>query len=187
MAFDRVEAVDLLDRVIDGTNGAIRIRLVVDRDGALSVETAAAPDRFADGPGPSADVTAVAVDLDPVDPSAPRLYVKSTDRSTYDRRRARHPDVDDVLLTNDAGNVTESSIANVGALVDGRWITPPVEDGLLPGVLRQRLVDDGTLVERSISVPEIRAAQGLALINSVRGWVPAALLEASSNRRAGSR
>ena len=95
--------------------------------------------------------------------------------------------MDDVLLTNVAGNVTESTIANVAALIGGRWVTPPIGEGLLPGVLRGRLVSDGVLVEQPVPVDDLRRADGLALVNSVRGWRPARLQPVSSARRAGSR
>lgn len=184
--FDRRVAMDVLEDAVAGVDGPTRVRITVDRDGGMSIRLDDAPSRFALGPGPSADAVALDVDLDPVDPSDPSLYLKTTDRSRYDSRRRRHPDADDVLLTNTLGNVTESTIANIAVLIDGHWVTPPVGEGLLPGLLRGRLVDDGVLVERPVSIGELRGAEGIALINSVRGWRPALLMSRSPARTLGS-
>lgn len=185
--FDRPEVIEALAEAVADGEGPLRVRVAIGREGNVMVEVAAAPSRFLLGPGPASGAIRLELDLDPVDPADPSLYVKTTDRSRYDVRRRRHPAADDVLLTNTLGNVTESTIANVAVLLGGRWVTPPVDEGLLPGVLRGRLVDEGALVERPVSVAEAREAEGLALVNSVRGWRPALLVSSPSARRARSR
>ena len=75
------------------------------------------------------------------------LFHKTSRRERYEAARARHPDADDVLLVNTRGEVTESTIANVAAQLGGRWITPPLDAGLLPGTERAALLDEGTLAE----------------------------------------
>ena len=47
------------------------------------------------------------------------------DRVVYDTARRSRPDVDDVMLWNERGEVTESTIANVVAEIDGVRYTPP--------------------------------------------------------------
>ena len=70
------------------------------------------------------------------------------------------------------GGVT---IGNVAVQLHGRWLTPPLSAGLLPGVMRQSLLDAGQLHEAPIRLDELPHATALALINSVRGWVPVEL------------
>ncbi len=164
-----------------------RVRLVLDRTGDVSATIEEAPSGFSTRPGPHADVTVVGVDLDPVDAADEWLFHKVTDRTRYDERARRHGHWDDVLLTNTDGFVTESTIANVVFLLDGVWVTPPVGDGLLPGILRARLLDEGVITERSVSVPEAYAADAVALINSVRGWRNATLARVGEARRRGVR
>jgi para-aminobenzoate synthetase/4-amino-4-deoxychorismate lyase len=149
-----------------------RVRVVVTGEG-LSVNVEEAPVRFATGPGPDTEAITVAIDLDPIDARDPRLFHKTTDRSRYDARKRRYPDADEVLLTNEEGNITEGTITNVAVLIEGTWVTPPVGDGLLPGVMRRRLLDAGTIEERSISVPQAGTADAVAVFNSVSGWRPA--------------
>ena len=117
----------------------------------------------------------LAVDDVPIDPTDVFVFHKTTLRRRYDEARARHPDADDTLLINEIGQITETSVANVAAKLDGRWWTPPVAAGLLPGTERSALLADGTLQERPVSVEEARGAEELAVINSVRGWRRAAL------------
>ena len=97
-------------------------------------------------------------------------------RQVYDLRAARHPAVDDVLLVNERGEVTESTVANLAVLIDGRWWTPPVSSGCLPGVERGRLLESGLLHERVLRLADLDGADDLGLVNSLRGWRSAVLL-----------
>jgi len=129
------------------------------------------------GPGPGAlrrPVT-LAVDLQPVDPNQRWLYHKTTRRQTYTARARRHPTVDDVVLVNDRGQVTETTVANLAVQLDGSWYTPPLDAGCLPGVERGRLLELGRLRERDLTPEDLHRADALALVSSVRGWRPAML------------
>ena len=104
------------------------------------------------------------------------MFHKTTRRAVYDERRARHPDADDVLLVNDRGELTESTIANVAVKLDGKWYTPPMEAGCLPGVYRSVLLEEGRLTERRIDLADLESCEGIAVVNSVRLWRPAFLV-----------
>ncbi len=67
-------------------------------------------------------------------------------------------------------------MANIAAKLDGRWWTPPLDAGLLPGTERAALLEDGPLEERTISIDEARTAEELAVFSSVRGWRRAELM-----------
>ena len=101
------------------------------------------------------------------------LYHKTTNRAVYER--ARLADADDVLLWNEQGELTESTIANLVLELDGARVTPPVECGLLAGTLRGELLDRGEIGERIVAVDDLRRATRLWLINSVQGWCTATL------------
>ena len=90
-------------------------------------------------------------------------------RAHYEQARARHPDADDVLLVNDRGEITESTIANVAALLEGTWVTPPLDAGLLPGVGREVALEEGWLRERTIRADDLARAEALELVSDVRG------------------
>ena len=117
----------------------------------------------------------MALDDEPVDPSDVWLFHKTTRRAPYERRRDKRPDVDDVVLVNLRGEVTESTIANIVIERDGRLVTPPVECGLLPGTFRAELLAQGVVEEGIVTIAELQAAERIWLINSVREWRVAVL------------
>ncbi len=166
---DRTSVVSRLDKAVAGC-GESRVRLTVDRLGKarVTVDTLAPPERGS---------VAVAIAELPIDVDSPFLYHKTTRRAVYEKHRAAHPHAEDVLLVNGDGEVTESTIANVVVKIDGRWFTPPTESGCLPGVYRAVLLEQGQIKERRIHVSDLDRCDGIALINSVRLWQPAFLID----------
>jgi para-aminobenzoate synthetase/4-amino-4-deoxychorismate lyase len=147
--------------------GMHRVRLLVERDGAFRMESA-----------PMArsrprTIRRVAWASSPVDEGDPFLFHKTTHRAVYEAARAEAPEADDVLLYNREGLLTESTIANVVLRLDGELVTPPVGSGLLAGTFREALLRRGTVRERPVRTGEVERAEGLWLVNSVRGWMPA--------------
>ncbi len=110
-----------------------------------------------------------------VDDRDPLVFHKTTARSRYDAELERCQPCDDVIFWNCRGEVTESSIANVVVFSEGKHWTPPREAGLLAGTLRDELIFRGELFERTITKEELASADSFALINSVRGWMPASV------------
>lgn len=99
------------------------------------------------------------------------IWHKTTERSAY-QAFPPPPGMLDTLLFNAQGEITEFTIGNVAAFIHGKWVTPPVSCGLLPGVMRECLLKAGLLEERHLHVTELPHIQALALMNSVRGWIP---------------
>lgn len=165
-ALDATRTRSALRAAAAGASGPCRIRLLLDRGGAVEVQAAPMP-------APRRRPVVLAIDPEPVDSASVWLYHKTTRRSAYDKRAGRHPSADDVVLTNERGEVTETAIANLAVRLEDRWWTPPVASGCLPGVERGRLLELGRLTERTLSIEDLRAAQGIALVSSVRGWRPA--------------
>jgi para-aminobenzoate synthetase / 4-amino-4-deoxychorismate lyase len=148
-----------------------KIRLLVTKDGRVSVEAAALPE-------PEAKPQRVALARTPVDSSDAFLYHKTTHRQVYEAARTACPGFDDVLLYNEKGEITESTIANVAVDIEGRLYTPPVSCGLLGGTLRAHLLQQGELIERAIFVAEALRSRRVFLMNSVRGKCQVELVKA---------
>lgn len=154
-----------------------RVRLLVDLEGSVRSEVLPLPGTA----GGAARVRRLVLAPEPVDETDPFLCHKTTRREIYARARAAaeaaFPDVpfDDVLLTNRQGELTESTLANLVLRLDGELVTPPVSSGLLPGTLRAELLDRGRIAvaERGLRPDDLARAEGIYLINSVRGWMPA--------------
>jgi para-aminobenzoate synthetase/4-amino-4-deoxychorismate lyase len=171
LPFVRGEAEALLDREAASTpHGRHRLRLVAGVDGChLEV-----------GPAPAAGapmrLRLAGEPLDADGPLGPVIRHKTTHRAHYDRlRRAAGADVDDVICHNARGELTECTLGNLALLVDGEWCTPAASAGLLPGTLRAELLASGRLRERRLLVGDLDRAQGVAFLNSLRGWCPARL------------
>jgi para-aminobenzoate synthetase/4-amino-4-deoxychorismate lyase len=146
-----------------------RVRLLVNRAGRIHCEVASLKE--SDRP------VRLGLAAEPVDRSDPFLYNKTTYRTVHDRARASRPDCDDVVLWNTRGEVTETTIANIVVQLDGGRFTPPVEAGLLPGVFRALLLQQGEIMERRIEPNDLRHASRLWVVNSVRKWREATLVE----------
>nr|WP_321533059.1 bifunctional chorismate-binding protein/class IV aminotransferase [uncultured Desulfuromonas sp.] len=99
----------------------------------------------------------------------PWLQHKTDQRQRYEALREQAHGADDVLMYNERGEITETTTANVVVHYQGRWVTPPVACGLLPGTMRQRLLDEGRIVEQVVTVDEVSNCD-IYLINSLRGW-----------------
>jgi para-aminobenzoate synthetase/4-amino-4-deoxychorismate lyase len=168
--FERRAIEEALEKSVAGETDATRVRCVLSRDGAVEIALGSLP-------VPADEPLGLAVDDHPVDPADALVYHKTTLRDRYVRAAERHPHADDVLLVNTGGEVTESTIANVAALIDGIWVTPPLDAGLLPGTARAAALAEGLLRERRLTVGALRAADEIALVNSVRGWRPARLVD----------
>jgi para-aminobenzoate synthetase/4-amino-4-deoxychorismate lyase len=157
--------------------GARRVRLTVDREGEPRMEAEAlaeAPRRpLRLGIAPS-----------PVDSGSVFLYHKTTRRQVYEEARAACPGCDDVLLWNERGEVTESTIASLVLRLDGELVTPPLAAGLLPGVMRGWLLGRGVVRERTVRLADLARARRLWLVNSVRRWRRAELHQAACPRGA---
>ncbi|HEY3373838.1 MAG TPA: aminotransferase class IV [Candidatus Aquicultor sp.] len=113
--------------------------------------------------------------------------VKSTSyfASVLARKEAVATGCDEALLTNEHSHITEGSISNVFAVVDGVISTPRVADGLLPGVTREVVIeviaDSGyELIQRSIHKDELFRFDELFLTNSLMEIMP--LTQVDGNR-----
>ncbi|MDB4949162.1 MAG: para-aminobenzoate synthase, subunit [Gemmatimonadetes bacterium] len=134
--------------------------------------------RPVDGTGPDEPPPVrVAFSTDAVDSRDALLYHKTTRREPYERRAAARPDCGDVLLVNERGEVTESTIANIVTRIDGELWTPPMECGLLPGVFRAALLRRGDVRERVLTVDDVRGAAAVYLVSSVRKWRRATVID----------
>lgn len=159
--YDREEIERRLARIASAAD-SLRIRLLLDREGGISIEA---------GPLlPSEEPVRVAFAAQPIDRREPLLYHKTTRREIYERRAAERPDLGDVLLWNEEGEVTESTIANLVVEIGGERCTPPVACGLLPGVFRAELLRRGEVRERVLSREDVERAEAVWLVNSVRRW-----------------
>jgi len=108
------------------------------------------------------------------------LQHKTTCRAEYDRgwRSAEALGAFDTLFFNERGELTEGGRSNVFVQLEGRWWTPPLSSGVLPGVMRAVLLEDPALhaAERVLTRADVLNAQALQVCNALRGAVPARIV-----------
>jgi para-aminobenzoate synthetase/4-amino-4-deoxychorismate lyase len=169
---DRATLRASLQELDAGLTGAHKVRLLLAGDGAVTLSAEPLLPALNDAP------LKMVVVPKRVQRDDPFLFHKTTRRDLYTAARARYPQADEVLFRNEAGEVTEGSIHNLVLRRGGRLLTPALACGLLPGTLRGELLEQGILAEAVLTVEDLRAAEGLWLINSVRGWRRAILVDA---------
>ncbi len=167
-----VEVRELVEAAVEDLRGPAKLRVLLEPDGSVLCE--------ATDLSPLPDVIRVALAVDPVDRESVFLYHKTTRREVYERARALRPDADAVVLWNREGEVTEATESNIVIVREGIKVTPPVECGLLPGIMRAALLASGEIVEARITREDLREASEVWLINSVRGWMKARLAGSSA-------
>jgi para-aminobenzoate synthetase/4-amino-4-deoxychorismate lyase len=159
---DLIMSLNNLARDFDHVNR--RIRILLDRHGE---HVTSIKKLVADG---SVQPRKVALARKAINSNDVFLYHKTTRRDLYEQAAADFPDHDDVLLWNENGEVTESTIANLVIRRQQKLVTPPISCGLLAGTFRQHLLDTGQLEEGIVTVDEIKHCPEIYLVNSVRKW-----------------
>ncbi|WP_076068807.1 aminodeoxychorismate synthase component I [Sphingomonas montana] len=162
--FDRHDVRNELQAATFRLRTGARVRLMLARSGAMAIEARALPP-VPDGP---VDVTIVPL---PVDPRDFRLMHKTSDRGFYDAARAA-AGTWEVLFEAPDGRLTEGSFTSL-FVGDGPMRTPALDAGLLPGVLRQRLIAEGRAVAADLTRDDLR--NGFRVGNAVRGLIVARL------------
>jgi para-aminobenzoate synthetase/4-amino-4-deoxychorismate lyase len=163
--FDRHAARNELQAATFALRAQRKVRLRLSRSGAIAVEARPYP------AAPEAPVRVALVPL-PVDPEDFRLRHKTSDRAFYDAAREAAGTFE-VLFRDSDGFLTEGSFASLFVRRGGKLLTPPLTRGLLPGVLRQRLIEEGSALEEELREDDLK--DGFLIGNSLRGLMGAQL------------
>ena len=171
-AFDRSSVLSALKNAVSGlVDTPHRVRLVLSRKGCVQVETEPLKNT-SQNRALSARISPL-----PIDSRDPLLFHKTTRREPYTSRLKMYPNCEEIILINERGEATECSIGNLVAKLDGLYVTPPISCGLLEGTFRAKLMSRGKLTERVLKVNDLKRAEVLYMINSVRKWTRLKLIE----------
>lgn len=150
-------------------DGAYRARLSLEQSGRCVVQTAPLT--------PLPAQVKVLIGLHPTNPADLFLRHKTTVRELYDAawRDAEAKGAFDTLFTNTEGELTEGGRSNIFLKMQGCWYTPPLQSGVLPGVMRSVLLADPQWAasERRLTLADLRAAERVVVCNALRGAVAA--------------
>src|SRR5579862_1554092 len=146
---------------------ARRVRLLLDRDGGVQLSSQVMPP-VAHGTSPQIVAT-----VSERRTNANDLFLrhKTTHRRLYDEESTRASDAGyvDAVFFNNQGFLTEGAIHNIFIVKRGQWFTPPISDGLLPGVFRMVLLRLDKIKEQRLRREDLLSADEIYLGNSVRG------------------
>lgn len=92
-------------------------------------------------------------------------------------KEAQSAGFDDYLLINHEGKVSETAIANLIFKVDGQWLTPPLSDGVLPGVMRALLVEKAGVLVRQIDAGQVPKIESGFVVSSLKIAQPIAQID----------
>ncbi|WP_163536530.1 aminodeoxychorismate synthase component I [Gracilibacillus sp. YIM 98692] len=154
----------------ENDQASYKVRLLLNKDGQINISANLV----------STDINSIKAEVakKPIHQDQVYLYHKTTHRSMYQEHDQQlQSESKTSLLWNLHNNVTEFTIGNVVFEKDGKFYTPPVEDGLLPGVYRQKLLNENQIIEKSVSIDEINDYDQIWFINSVRGWLKVKIVD----------
>ena len=75
------------------------------------------------------------------------------------------------------GKLLETSIGNLVLKMDGKLYTPHSQLGLLPGIYRQHLLENGQAEEKVLNIEDLKQAEVIYGCNAVRGLYELSLKE----------
>ena len=116
----------------------------------------------------------VAVRPLPVAPDDIRLSYKTTGRAFMEVARQEGGKYETIFVDPE-GRLTEGSYTSIFVERDGRYLTPPLARGLLPGLLRARLIEEGKAIEADLTIDDL--ADGFYIGNVIRGLIRARLAD----------
>jgi branched-chain amino acid aminotransferase len=84
---------------------------------------------------------------------------------------------DEAIVCNDKAKVCEGSVTNLLLRIGGKWVTPPISDGVLPGIVRALVIEYCGVSVRSVDRSEIPLVQSAFLLSSLRIAQPVASID----------
>lgn len=104
-------------------------------------------------------------------PTSNLTYIKSLNyiENIMELNKAKEEGYNEVLFLNIYGNIAECATSNIFMVKDGKVYTSKVSDGLLPGVVRQWVINNHNVIEKSITKEEVFNADEVFITNSIMG------------------
>jgi para-aminobenzoate synthetase/4-amino-4-deoxychorismate lyase len=160
LSFDGDAAEAALKAAVQDKTGALRVRLTLDEAGQHLATAHDLP--------PNPPFWTYRLSPERTQSGDLLLRHKTSWRELYDRE---HPGCDEMLFCNEHGELTEGARSNIFIRRGGVLLTPPLQAGLLPGILRAELLARGEARETALTQSDLKDEVWLG--NSLRGLIPA--------------
>lgn len=172
LGFDRdpQDAIAKAEEIVAGSEVPLRVRLALSRDGTIATKLEIYV------PLPDGAVWRLKLARTRLHSADPLLRYKTSRRAAYTRARSEHGHdrTDEVLLANERGEICEGTITSLFAdFGEKALLTPALACGLLAGVLRAEMIDNGAAKEAVLSYDDLRSARAVFVGNSLRGLIQA--------------
>jgi 4-amino-4-deoxychorismate lyase len=172
LGFDRdpQDAIARAKDIVAGSDEPLRVRLALSRDGTMTVKSEIYE------PLPDGVVWRLKLARTRLQSADPLLRHKTSRRDAYAQARSEytHDQADEVLLANERDEVCEGTITSLFAdFGEKALLTPALSCGLLAGILRAEMIDNGAAKEAVFSYDDLRSARAVFVGNSLRGLIPA--------------
>lgn len=92
-------------------------------------------------------------------------------------REAEARNANEAIMLNTQDYTTCFCTGNLFAKIDGEYITPPLSDGVMDGVIRGFVIKHLNATKRSLTAEDLDRAESLYMTNSIRGIVPVMTLD----------
>ncbi|MGC2410594.1 MAG: aminodeoxychorismate synthase component I [Methyloceanibacter sp.] len=171
--FDREAVLAALDAEAEKLEGEVHmVRLLLAEEGAITVTSTKIEMPVKDR------VWKFVISDQRLDEKDPLFFHKTTRRQFFDHEMERQKAMtgcDEVVFLNKKGELTEGTRTNLFIEHDGRLFTPALTCGLLPGTLREELIDlpRAAASEAVLTLADLASADRIYLGNSVRGLIRA--------------
>ena len=93
---------------------------------------------------------------------------------------AKSSGFDDGILIAPDKQLTETTVTSLLFKINGYWITPPMNSGILPGVVRAIVLESGLAKEDSVYLSDLSKIESAIMLSSLRNAQPVESIEGNS-------
>lgn len=104
-------------------------------------------------------------------PTSRMTYIKSLsyNENLYEYNKANKEGFNEVVFLNIYDNIAEGATSNIFIIKDKKIYTPKISDGILPGVVRNWVIENFKVCEKHLNKKDLYSADEVFITNSVLG------------------
>ena len=158
-----------LEKIVFNENESLKIRLVLAPEGKITIKKESI--KKIKSP------VKIRISSKKISSKDVFLYHKTTKRAFYDRERKKglKKGYFETIFLNQRDELTQGAITNLFILKNKKLYTPCLKSGLLPGTLREHLLNQGKVKEKILYLKDIKEADKVYVGNSLRSLIKARL------------
>jgi len=110
--------------------------------------------------------------------TSPFTYIKSLNYgdNIVAKKKLKKTAIDEPIFLNTRGELTEGAATNIFFCRGDEIYTPPVDSGLLPGIMREWIMENVPVIEKTLYPEEVNDFDEIFVSNSLMGVMPVTYL-----------